>query len=160
MRHTGLVGISHNDVDSQGMISLSYESSAYEESQSQAKLSVALNENKTTVPIILPKQFDTNVKALDTNQEQSYVESSLPPAHAAKHRKHDFEQVVEETPQSLRESQNVVAESSDMQLDCDGRVDALGAKKGRHNSGKWISTTKISKSKAHNVSSQDTEKIL
>ena len=63
-RHTGLVGISHNDVDSQGMISLSYESSAYEESQSQAKLSVALNENKTTVPIILPKPTHMNAKVL------------------------------------------------------------------------------------------------
>ena len=38
------------------MISLSYESSAYEESQSQAKLTVALNEKNRLVPSILPKK--------------------------------------------------------------------------------------------------------
>ena len=146
-----VICINHNNIDSQGMISLSYESSAYEESQSQAKIASVIARNtkihqkkghlvekdavvsaplKVTQPGELDRQ---NIKCIESSltptnrdgtpsQQQLYSNSIYSNEGNAEH-------IVEETPQSQYDDRTKDDENA-------GKKN-----KGKNDSGGWISTT-------------------
>lgn len=156
----GIVCLNNNDIDSQGMISLSYESSAYEESQSQLKVpssitdsnvknainkhdgaitdAVAATPLSVTQPNVVEQQCIKLVESSMSMEDKSQAleqknSSSIASVYV------DRNQLIEETPQSQHEvlaTSKMVVKLAHQLNDTDRKSDH----EADHDSA-WISTT-------------------